>query len=182
MNPLPSISIGNHVLPQRYVDTPDGHLAVPSHIYRAKNGWNVCIRRKDKTDYFSCYFSDNHYGGVQQALSQSLEKLYDEMPHHPTHNQLHPGHSHYYQVREYRPSDMNILVTRVQTYICSYRDKLRCISFYVGTENTKTDYKLRTAIDRAIGARCWSIDTIKAEGRHVLIDLPVPRNIEKYAY
>ncbi|MGI9277859.1 MAG: hypothetical protein ACR2PT_23800 [Endozoicomonas sp.] len=184
VQPAPLI-IGDHVLPQRTVDTEQGRVWVPMHVYRnAKgHGWNVYIHREsENTNTFSKYFGDNGYGGQERSLEYALECLYDEMPHHTPHNRLHPGSSLYYYIREQHRRRSGCLQTSVQTYICSYRHRLRCISFYVGTENTKTAGRLQRAIDRAMGTRQWSIDTIKQEGRDVLFKMPVPRNIENYGF
>ncbi len=180
MSGHPPIVIGQHVLPQRRVDTPDGPMWVPRHVYRKHGGWQIFLNRT--TDHYYEYFGDSAYGSQHIAFDRTMEKLYDEMPHHKLHDQLNPGSSLYYQVREFLPSHTSVMVTHVQTYICAYRSRLRSITFYVGTENTRSDLRLRTAIDRAIGTRCWSIDTITSEGRDVLFELPVPRAVEKYAY
>ena len=176
-----TLNIGNHQLPYREIDTPDGWLLVPRHVYRMSHGWQVRIRRKDEP-FFSGSVADSYCGGPTGSLSRAIELLYDELPNYRTFDQLRPGSSHWYSVRERLKKNGDVACQFVQTYICGYRNKLRTINFYVGTPNTRSDRKLRLAIDQAIGTRCWSIDTIKNEGRSVLFELPVPRNVERFAF
>ena len=172
--------IGNHQLPLRYVDTPDGMLPAPRYVYRCKNRWQVRIIRQDEPD-FQEGFADSFHGGARGSLSMAVETLYDHLPNYRTFDQLRPGSSHWYQVREQFNQYGYMIRQFVQTYICGFRGKLRIVCLYVGTENTRSDLKLRLACDQALGIRHWSIDTIKSEGRSVLIRLPIPKNVERYA-
>ena len=174
------LSIGEHKLKLREVDTPDGILQVPSHIYRTHGGWRVQIKREDEP-YFIHHIADSHCGNAIASLSIAIEKLYGILPNYRTFDKLRPGSSHWYNVRERFTKDGCMVCQFVQTYICGFHNKLRTVCFYVGTPNTRSDKKLRLAIDRAIGTRCWSIDTIKAEGRSILYQLPVPKHVERFA-
>ncbi len=176
---LDPLIIGEHRLPYRRIFINGEALWIPRHVYRKKDRWEVRINRKDEK--LSLYHTD-HDHGIYGALERCLETLYDEMPKYTVHECLHPGSSHYYQVRDYRCKNHNVMTTYVQTYICAYNLKLRNVTFYVGTENTKTEDRLKRAVDRAVGTRCWSIDTIKSEGRDILFGTPIPKNIERYAY
>ncbi|WP_420588261.1 hypothetical protein [Bacterioplanoides sp.] len=178
-----TMTIGNHVLPLREVATPDGVMMVPRHVYRRSNrpAWHIEISRQGEPQLRK-YFSDNDYcGGAIGSLSGAIETLYAELPNYKTFEQLNPGSSHWYGIRERLNKSGRVTCQVVQTYICGYRNKLRTVQFYVGTTNTRSDKKLRLAIDRAIGTRCWSIDTIRSEGRAVLYTLPVPVNVERFA-
>ncbi len=175
-----TLNIGEHRLPLREVDTPDGLLMVPSHVYRQQYSWQVRIIRQDEPVFFQS-FSDSHAGNAIGSLSLAVETLYDQLPNYRTFDQLRPGSSHWYSVRERLNKSGNVACQCVQTYICGYQGKLRTLCIYVGTPNTRSDKKLRLAIDQAIGTRCWSIETIKTEGRSILYTLPVPNKVERYA-
>ncbi len=176
--------IGNHVVPQREVLTDQGRVWVPRYIHRRtdRDAWDIKIDRKDET-FLTRYIPDSDYHGDSEASLQiAIEKLYDVLPNYVTFHRLRPGTSKYYCVREQHFKKSNVIATRVQTYICCFQRTLRTVSFYVGTQNTKTEERMKQAIDRAIGARCWSMDTIRSEGRDVLFDLPLPSKIERFAY
>ncbi len=174
------MQIGDHKLPLREVDTPEGIIEVPSHIYRKALGWDIKICREDEPVFYE-YVADSRGGHAVGSLSLAVETLYGVLPNYRTFDQLRPGSSHWYNVRERFHNDGHMLYQFVQTYICGYHNKLRTVYFYVGTPNTRSDKKLRLAIDRAIGTRCWSIETIRAQGRSILYQLPVPKHVERFA-
>lgn len=176
-----TLQIGRHCLPVREVETPDGLLMVPRYVYRHNSGWEVRIVRKEEQLFHSIPDSCC-LAGALGSLALAIEKLYDELPNYRTFEQLNPGSSHWYNVRERFNTSGHMIYQCVQTYVCGYKNKLRTVQFYVGTLNTRSDRKLRLAIDQAIGTRCWSIDTIKSEGRSVLFNSPVPKNVERFAY
>ena len=176
-----TLRIGNHNLGIRDIATEDGIMQVPSYVYRVPYGWVVKINRHDEKHHRT--FNDSLYGGIRSALSMAIEHLYDELPNRRTFDQMRPGSSLWYLVRErLHKKDGRVVYQFVQTYVCGYHGKLRTVGFYVGTPNTRSDLKLRLAIDQAIGTRCWSIDTIKQEGRSHLYESPIPKNVEQYAY
>lgn len=177
------LQIGNHKLPVRQVFTSDGLFSVPRYVYRTANdkAWRVWINRECESRYYR-HLADSDYGSAHQGLTMAIERLYDELPNRKSFEQLNPGSSHWYSIREVPDRKSGLISEWVQTYICGYHGKLRTIGFWVGTENTRSDKRLRCSIDRAIGTRCWSIDMIRSEGRDVLFSAPVPKNVERYAY
>ena len=177
------LQIGHHRLPLREIWTCEGRFAVPRYVYRAgkDNAWRTDMNRQDETKKLYRHFPDADYGSVQQGLTMAIEHLYSELPNYRSFEQTRPGSSHWYQVREVPDSRTGLLREWVQTYICGYHGKLRTVCFWVGTPTTRSDLRLRTAIDRAIGTRCWSIEMIKSEGRDVLFQSPVPRHVERFA-
>lgn len=177
---MSDLIIGHHQLPQRGIQTPDGLLLVPRYVYRQKNRWLVRIKRQDEPELCDG-FADSFYGGVVGSLSMAVESLYEHLPNYRTFDQLRPGSSHWYNVRERINKQGYVACQFVQTYICGFRGKIRTVCIYVGTPNTRSDKKLRLAIDQAIGVRQWSMDTIRREGRSVLYQLPVPKNVERFA-
>ena len=176
------LQIGHHCLPMRNVMTCDGTYEVPRYVYRNSNdaAWRIDIKRQCEPDYYR-YLSDHDYGSTQQALTSAIERLYEVLPNYKRFDQLNPGSSHWYAIREVPSKTTGLISEFVQTYICGYHGKLRLACFWVGTENTRSDKRLRLAIDRAIGTRCWSIEMIRSEGRDVLFQAPVPRHVERFA-
>ena len=173
------ILVGDHRLPLRPVVCNDRVVTIPRYVYRDREHWIVELNRKDEPHYRE-FFGDNRYGGDMGSLEVALESLYEVLPNYLPNDRLRPGSSLYYMVREQTFKHCNVKVLSIQTYICSYRYKLRTIAFYAGTENTVDRGRMDRAIDRAIGTRLWSIDMIKREGRDVLFSSEVPKNIENY--
>ena len=178
---LSPLIIGHHTLPQRSVLTDNGNLVVPRYISRCRDGWRVDFQRQCEPRY-RCIFNDRDHGDSRGSLARAMEDLYDQLPNRKSFDQLHPGHSRWYQVREYLPRNRRTSSTYVQTYVCAYQHKLRTVNIYCGTENTVTPSKIQRAIAQAIGIRCWSQDTISHEGRPSLFTMKIPDRVERYAY
>lgn len=178
----PFLQIGHHKLPLRKVMTCDGWFEVPRYVYRCSSdkAWRDHIKRLYEPDFYR-YFADADHGSVQQSLTMGIERLYEELPNRKSFEQLNPGSSHWYQVREVPDKRTGSMREWVQTYVCGYKGRLRTVCFWVGTANTRSDLRLRKSIDQAIGTRAWAIEMIKAEGRDVLFSAPVPKNVERYA-
>ena len=125
------------------------------------------------------YYTDYAYGDAQTGLDHAIEHLYDILPTYIPFQCLNVGSSLWYQVKD-TTTKSGLILTHVNTYVCAYQNKLRAVRLYVGTENTRSDLRLRKAVDRALGIRHWSIETKRTEGRDVLFELPIPRNVERF--